>query len=64
VAVLILVVITIKPAVILFSVVFLYAFSGPLLTLITLRQRRLQRKEQREPKMSDAKTTGQTESEG
>jgi len=46
-AVLVMVVITIKPALMLFSIVFIYAFSGPLLTLITLRQRRQQRKEQR-----------------
>ncbi|MBO1923610.1 CDP-diacylglycerol--serine O-phosphatidyltransferase [Thiomicrorhabdus sp. 6S3-12] len=48
VGVLVLVVVSLKPAMILFSTLFLYAFSGPILTLATLRVRREERRQQRE----------------
>lgn len=41
------VIITIEPAMILFSIMFLYAFSGPIVTLVSLRKTRAMRKKQR-----------------
>jgi len=46
VVVMIFVIITIKPAMILFSIMFLYAFSGPVITLVTLRKTRELRRQQ------------------
>lgn len=46
--VLVLVVISIKPALILFSILFLYALSGPVVTLTSLRKTRELRRQQRE----------------
>ena len=48
VVVMIFVIITIKPAMILFSIMFLYAFSGPVITLVTLRKTRELRRQQRQ----------------
>lgn len=48
VVVMVFVIITIKPAMILFSIMFLYAFSGPIVTLVTLRRTREMRRKQRE----------------
>ncbi len=42
--VLVFVVITLKPSVILFTLAFVYALSGPVMTLLTLRRARVQRK--------------------
>lgn len=48
VVVMIFVIITIKPAMILFSIMFLYAFSGPVITLVTLRKTRELRRQHRQ----------------
>lgn len=45
--VMVFVVITIEPAMILFSIMFLYAFSGPVVTLVSLRKTREIRRKQR-----------------
>lgn len=47
VVVLVLVVITIKPAMILFAIFFAYAVSGPVITLLTLKKTREMRKSQK-----------------
>ncbi|MBN2648075.1 MAG: CDP-diacylglycerol--serine O-phosphatidyltransferase [Thiotrichales bacterium] len=52
VGVLLLVIISLKPAMILFAVLFVYAVSGPIVTLFTLRQRREERRLQRESEES------------
>jgi CDP-diacylglycerol--serine O-phosphatidyltransferase len=44
VIVLVVVVITLKPSVILFGLAFIYALSGPVMTLLTLKRARLMRK--------------------
>ncbi|MDY0135689.1 MAG: CDP-diacylglycerol--serine O-phosphatidyltransferase [Thiomicrospira sp.] len=44
VIVLVVVVITLKPSVILFGMAFIYAISGPVMTLLTLKRARLMRK--------------------
>lgn len=53
IAVLIFAVITIRPALIIFSIMFLYAFSGPINTLIQIQQKRAKRKH-REPVEDEA----------
>ncbi|MBF6058821.1 MULTISPECIES: CDP-diacylglycerol--serine O-phosphatidyltransferase [Thiomicrorhabdus] len=52
IVVLVFVVITIKPAMILFGIFFVYAFSGPILTLATLKKKRALRKQHREEEHS------------
>ncbi|BBP46498.1 CDP-diacylglycerol--serine O-phosphatidyltransferase [Thiosulfatimonas sediminis] len=52
--VMVLVFISIKPAMILFIAIFLYAFSGPIITLVTLRKTREMRRQQREQSESVA----------
>lgn len=56
--VMVLVFISLKPAMILFSALFLYAFSGPIITLVTLRKTRELRRQQRE----QAETSNPSES--
>ncbi len=57
VIVLVFVVITLEPAMLLFIIFFIYAFSGPVVTLLTLKKTRALRQQQREEsKMSEDQT--------
>ncbi|HKK04840.1 MAG TPA: CDP-diacylglycerol--serine O-phosphatidyltransferase [Gammaproteobacteria bacterium] len=62
-AVLILVLISLDPPLVLFSVFFLYALSGPVLTLVQLRQRRAHRKPHgsRQPEKEESEDEEQAE---
>jgi len=57
VVVMVFAIVMLEPAMILFSVMFLYAFSGPIVTLATLRKTRALRKQRHD----DAKTSNETE---
>ena len=57
VVVLIFVVITIKPAMILFLIFLTYAISGPVITLLTLKKTRAMRKTQKDSESSDEENT-------
>ena len=63
VVVLIFVVITIKPAIILFLIFLTYAISGPVITLLTLKKARAMRKSHKENEASAEKSTAGKASE-